>query len=72
MLGEALQTVLRAAGVPNGYEKLKAFTRGQPISQATLHEFIAQLPLPPAERARLAALTPSDYTGLAGRLATSH
>ena len=71
VLGEALQTVLRAAGVPNGYDQLKSFTRGQRISQASLREFIAQLPLPPAERARLAALTPSDYVGLAGQLATS-
>src|SRR6201999_334367 len=28
VLGEAIQTVLRAAGVPDGYERLKDFTRG--------------------------------------------
>src|SRR6201999_3537264 len=28
VLGEAVQTVLRAAGVPDGYERLKDFTRG--------------------------------------------
>ena len=29
VLGEAVQTVLRAAGVPDGYERLKEFTRGR-------------------------------------------
>ena len=31
VLGEALQTALRAAGVPNGYELLKDFTRGTQV-----------------------------------------
>ena len=71
VLGEAIQTVLRAAGVPNGYELLKDFTRGQAIDAETLRRFVARLPLPPAERARLAALTPPDYVGLAAQLARS-
>ena len=54
MLGEAVQTVLRAAGVPNGYELLKDFTRGRPIDGELLAGFIATLPLPEAERTRLA------------------
>ncbi|MFO1427596.1 MAG: adenylosuccinate lyase [Steroidobacteraceae bacterium] len=69
VLGEAVQTVLRAAGVPNGYEKLKDFTRGQRITAADYHRFVGTLPLPEAERARLGALTPADYVGLAARLA---
>jgi adenylosuccinate lyase len=71
VLAEAIQTVLRAAGVPNGYELLKEFTRGQVIDAATLRRFVATLPLPAAERARLAALTPPDYVGLAATLARS-
>jgi adenylosuccinate lyase len=71
VLGEAIQTVLRAAGVPNGYELLKDFTRGQAIDAETLRRFVARLPLPQAERARLAALTPPDYVGLAAQLARS-
>ena len=31
VLGEAVQTVLRAQGVPNGYELLKDFTRGRAV-----------------------------------------
>jgi adenylosuccinate lyase len=55
VLGEALQTALRAAGVPNGYELLK--------------DFIDKLPLPAADRARLKALTPGQYLGLAAEMA---
>jgi adenylosuccinate lyase len=68
VLGEAVQSVLRAAGVPNGYEQLKACTRGRQIDGPALRDFIAQLPLPAAERQRLQALQPADYVGLAARL----
>jgi adenylosuccinate lyase len=34
-----------------------------------LQDFVTSLPLPEAERARLRALTPADYTGLAATLA---
>jgi adenylosuccinate lyase len=69
VLGEALQTALRAAGVPDGYERLKDFTRGRPVDARSLAEFIEGLPLAAAEKARLRALTPRQYTGLASRLA---
>ena len=71
VLGEAVQTVLRAAGVPNGYELLKDFTRGRRIDAAAYAEFVAGLPLPAAEKARLAALRPDTYTGLAADLVTT-
>ena len=69
VLGEAIQSVLRAAGVPDGYERLKDFTRGQRIDAAALSRFIDTLPLPSSERQRLIALRPSDYVGLAAQLA---
>ena len=69
VLGEAVQTVLRAAGIPGGYEKLKEFTRGRAVDGATLAAFIDTLPLPAAEKARLRGLKPEDYTGLAAKLA---
>ena len=71
VLGEALQTALRAAGVPNGYELLKDFTRGTDVDAAGLAAFIDKLPLPPAERARLKALAPQQYLGLAAAMARS-
>src|SRR6187399_169501 len=69
VLGEALQTALRAAGVPNGYELLKDFTRGTQVDAAGLSAFIDKLPLPGAERARLKALSPEQYLGLATEMA---
>ena len=72
VLGEAVQTVLRAAGVPNGYERLKDFTRGQPIDGDSLRAFIATLPIAPPDRDRLSALRPSDYVGLAAQLAAAN
>ncbi len=69
VLGEAIQTALRAAGVPNGYELLKDFTRGTQVDAAGLAAFVERLPLPPADRARLKALSPSQYVGLAARMA---
>jgi len=69
VLGEAVQSVLRAAGVPNGYERLKEFTRGRQIDAATLAAFIDALPLAASEKARLRSLRPEGYIGLAAQLA---
>jgi len=69
VLAEAVQTALRAAGVPDGYERLKDFTRGRAIDGRTLAEFIEALPLPPQEKARLRALQPAAYLGVAAALA---
>ncbi|MBL8362243.1 MAG: adenylosuccinate lyase, partial [Rubrivivax sp.] len=69
VLAEPVQTVMRRHGLPDPYEQLKAYTRGRPITRGLMREFIAALPLPPAERDRLLALTPAGYTGLAEPLA---
>ena len=69
VLAEAVQTVLRAAGVPDGYELLKQHSRGKPLDQASLAALIKSLPLPETDRARLQALTPAGYVGLAAQLA---
>ena len=69
VLAEAVQTVMRRHGLPNPYEQLKALTRGQGITAESMRGFIASLDLPEEARARLAALTPAGYTGLAERLA---
>jgi len=67
-LAEAVQSVLRAAGIAGGYERLRDLTRGQPVDAAALRELIEALPLPAAERQRLAALRPAEYVGLAAEL----
>jgi adenylosuccinate lyase len=69
VLGEAIQTVLRAAGIADGYERLKEFTRGRAIDGPTLAAFIDALPLPDPQKARLRGLRPEAYTGLAAQLA---
>ena len=69
VLTEPVQTVLRAAGVPDGYELLKAHSRGKPLTRESLATLITSLPLPEAERQRLLALTPAGYVGLARQLA---
>ncbi len=65
VLAEPIQTVMRKHGIANAYDKLKDMTRGKPISKEMLQEFIATLPIPDTDKARLAALTPATYTGLA-------
>ena len=69
VLGEAVQTVMRVHGIPDAYDKLKSFTRGRPVDERTMREFIASLALPPEDKARLMALTPGAYLGLAPHLA---
>jgi len=69
VLGEAIQTVLRAAGVPEGYELLKTLTRGRKVDAAALASLVDSLPLSQPVKAQLRALRPRDYVGLAARLA---
>ena len=69
VLAEMVQTALRAAGVPGGYERLKDFTRGRAIDERGLAEFIDALPLSAADKARLRGLKPAEYIGLAAALA---
>ncbi len=67
VLAEPIQTVMRRYGVPNAYEKLKALTRGNAMTQAALADFIATLEIPEEDKARLTAMTPADYIGLAAQ-----
>jgi len=69
VLAEAVQTVMRRHGLPEPYEQLKALTRGNVITHDAMSAFIDTLALPADEKARLRALTPASYTGMAGALA---
>lgn len=70
ILAEPIQTVMRRYGIANPYEQLKALTRGKTgIDHGVLQQFIRQLDIPEAERARLLQLTPARYIGLASHLA---
>ena len=74
VLAEAVQTVIRAevvagrSAIADPYALLKGLTRGQRIGRAELAEFVAGLDISDAAKARLAALTPGTYTGLADAL----
>lgn len=72
VLAEAIQTVMRRHALPQPYERLKAFTRGKPMTRELIQGFIDGLAgeLPEAEIARLRAMTPGSYTGMAAALAS--
>jgi len=63
VLAEPVQTVMRRYGIEQPYEKLKALTRGQRITQADLAQFIDVLELPDDAKARLQTLSPESYLG---------
>lgn len=74
ILGEAVQTVMRAeaiAGVPgmeDPYERLKDLTRGQRVDATRMREFVSGLGLSAEAEARLKDLTPGRYIGIAEQL----
>ncbi len=63
VLAEPIQTVMRRYGIEQPYEKLKELTRGQTMSKAVLHAFVATLDVPEHVRKELLALTPASYIG---------
>ena len=69
VLAEAVQTVMRRHGVDEPYEKLKALTRGRRVDGEAMRKFIRELEIPNDAKARLLAMTPQSYTGLAAKLA---
>jgi adenylosuccinate lyase len=74
VLAEAIQTVVRAeitAGrsqITDPYALLKELTRGRRVGAPELAEFVRGLDIGDAAKARLLALTPATYTGLAGQI----
>jgi adenylosuccinate lyase len=71
LLAEPIQTVMRRYAVPEAYEQLKELTRGRRVDARAVADFVDQLPIPAAEKARLRSLSPATYIGLAARLARS-
>ena len=72
VLAEAAQTVMRREGIPDAYERLKSLTRGERLTRESWLELVASLGLSKDSEARLAALTPSTYLGLATQLTQAH
>jgi adenylosuccinate lyase len=69
VMAEPIQTVMRRFGLPQPYEQLKKFTRGEAMTRELMQGFIAGLDLPEAEKERLLAMTPATYVGKAAELA---
>ena len=69
VLAEPIQTVMRKYGIPEPYEKLKALTRGQTLSESAIRSLVNQLDIPDAAREEITQLTPSRYIGRARELA---
>lgn len=69
VLAEPIQTVMRRFGLPQPYEQLKKFTRGEAMTRELMQGFIAKLDIPESEKERLLAMTPGSYTGMAATLA---
>jgi len=74
VLGEAIQTVIRAevtagrSSIADPYAMLKELTRGKRVGQAELVAFVQALDIGDDAKARLVALTPAGYAGLASDL----
>jgi adenylosuccinate lyase len=74
VLGEAIQTVIRAevaagrSSISDPYALLKDLTRGKRVNHESLAEFVRGLDIGEDARARLLALTPASYAGLASAL----
>ncbi|EMY32619.1 adenylosuccinate lyase [Arthrobacter crystallopoietes BAB-32] len=74
VLGEAIQMVMRAEaiagveGMDNPYERLKELTRGHRVDADRMKEFVSGLGLSADAEARLLALTPASYNGIANQL----
>lgn len=69
VLAEAAQTVMRKAGLPDPYERMKELTRGKKITAKDFRSFIAATDLSEEDKQRLLDLSPATYTGLAAELA---
>ncbi len=69
VLAEPVQTVMRRYGIENPYEQLKELTRGKGISKDALRDFITALAIPQDAKTLLLQMTPSNYIGIAEKLA---
>jgi adenylosuccinate lyase len=70
VLAEPIQTIMRKYAVPDAYEKLKEFTRGQDVSADKLREFVESLEgVPEDVKAGMKEWRPNTYIGIAPELA---
>ncbi|MCJ7435079.1 MAG: adenylosuccinate lyase [Anaerolineales bacterium] len=68
VVSEGAQTILRAAGRSDAYESLKQQTRGRVLTESDYRFWVEALDVDESTRAKLRALSPSTYLGLAVEL----
>jgi adenylosuccinate lyase len=69
VVAEGAQTILRAAKIPESYEKLKTLTRGKEFSEKSYFEWIDELDIEESLREKLRQLSPQNYIGLSEEIA---
>ncbi len=65
IISEGAQTILRAIGKPDAYESLKEQTRGRVVTESDYRLWVDALDVDDFTHAKLRALSPSTYLGLA-------
>ena len=68
VVSEGAQTILRAAGKPDAYESLKEQTRGRVLTESDYKAWCDAIDVDNITRAKLKALSPEAYIGLAIQL----
>lgn len=69
VIAEGIQTILRAEGVSDAYEKLKDLTRGKKVTKTDYEKFIEEINVSKEVKEKLRKLSPQNYVGLAKELA---
>lgn len=69
VLAEAIQTILRKENYPIPYENLKELTRGKNVKIEDFKNFINSLNLSKKTKDNLKKITPTNYVGLAPKIA---
>jgi adenylosuccinate lyase len=72
VLAEAVQTVLRAAGETDAYERVREATRGEAVEREALMALLDAADVDPVTAERLRSMTPAEYTGVAAALVEAH
>ncbi len=63
VITEAIQTILRREGREDGYEVIKAATRGRKLTLADIHALVDDLPVSDEVKDEMRAITPENYIG---------
>ena len=69
VLAEALQIVMKLEGYDNAYEEIKNKTRGHNIDKDSYLKIVNELKISSKSKDQLKKLTPSNYLGIASKLA---